>query len=157
RNITSAPAGSLAHFAANASTAAFVSASTASASAPPRCTAPCTAPSSIPCAIRVSEPLNSSAASCLLWRSSLMIPADQGSTVLPVQGAAFVPPFKVHLCWFGGPDVDPRCGQIATELYELLHRPIADDVVRRPGLEIPTEYGRDLAALLGALDAGTEA
>lgn len=71
--------------------------------------------------------------------------------------AAFVPPFKVHLCWFDTPKANPRCAEIARELYELLHRPLEDDVVQRPGTEIPVEYGRDLAGLLDALERGAEA
>jgi hypothetical protein len=65
----------------------------------------------------------------------------------------FVPPFKAHLCWFANPDADPRCFEIVRELYEFLHRPIGDDVVLRPGLEMPLEVGRDLEHLLDALDA----
>ena len=72
--------------------------------------------------------------------------------------AAFVPPFKVHLCWFGGPRADLRCAEIARELYALLHRPLEDDdVMQRPGADIPVEYGRDLAGLLDALERGHEA
>src|SRR5262245_27588542 len=65
----------------------------------------------------------------------------------------FVPPFKVHICWFENPATDPRCAAIASELYEFLHRPLNDDVVLRPGIEIPVEYGRNLADLLEALPA----
>lgn len=69
---------------------------------------------------------------------------------------SFVPPFKVHLCWFEGSTSNARCAEVACELYELLHRPIHDDVVLRPGLEIPIEYGRDLSELLDALDGEHE-
>jgi hypothetical protein len=64
--------------------------------------------------------------------------------------AAFVPPFKVHLCWFDNPH-DPSCANIAHELYEVLHRPLQDDAVHRPGIEIAVEFGRDLGGLLDAL------
>lgn len=64
----------------------------------------------------------------------------------------FVPPLKVHICWFAA-DADLRCAAIALELYEFLHRPLNDDPVLRPGLEIPVEIGRDLRSLLVALDA----
>ncbi len=66
--------------------------------------------------------------------------------------AGFEPPLKVHLCWFASPKVDPDCAAIAREIYEFLHRPVGDDPVQRPGLEIPVEYGRDLAGLLTALE-----
>ena len=68
----------------------------------------------------------------------------------------FVPPLVVHLSWFANDDRDPRCVEIATELYELLHRPRADDPVLRPGLEIRTEFGRDAEDLATALASGTE-
>lgn len=64
----------------------------------------------------------------------------------------FVPPLKVHLCWFADARADRACAAIAREIYELLHRPIDDDPVQRPGPEIPVEYGRDLAGLLAALE-----
>jgi hypothetical protein len=66
----------------------------------------------------------------------------------------YVPPLKVHIGWFDNPGVDPRCASIARSLYEYLHRPIADDPVLRPGLEIPVEIGRELGGLLDALEAG---
>jgi CHAT domain/SLOG cluster2/Caspase domain/TIR domain len=66
--------------------------------------------------------------------------------------AGFVPPIKVHLCWFAGSSANPACTEIAREIYELLHRPVGDDPVLRPGLEIPVEYGRDLASLLSAVN-----
>ncbi|GEM_PF-1659407 len=68
----------------------------------------------------------------------------------------FVPPLVVHLSWFANDDRDSRCVEIATELYELLHRPRADDPVLRPGIEIRTEFGRDPETLVGALASGTE-
>lgn len=64
----------------------------------------------------------------------------------------FVPPFKVHVCWFASAD-DPRCTTLARELYEYLHRPLDDDFVLRPGVEIPVEVGRDLGGLLARLEA----
>src|SRR5262245_56021127 len=64
----------------------------------------------------------------------------------------FVPPFKVHVCWFASAD-DPRCPTLARELYEYLHRPLDDDFVLRPGVEIPVEVGRDLGGLLARLEA----
>jgi hypothetical protein len=67
----------------------------------------------------------------------------------------FTPPFKVHICWFQSAD-DPRCIEIARELYEYLHRPLDDDFVLRPGVEIPVEVGRDLNKLLDMLDQETE-
>ena len=70
---------------------------------------------------------------------------------------AFVPPLKVHLGWFETGRGDAKCSEIARELYEFLHRPLSDDVVLRPGLEIPVEFGRSLAGLLDALEKGTEA
>lgn len=76
--------------------------------------------------------------------------------VLEAGAVTFVPPLVIHLCWFPG-TVDPRAPQIARELYEVLHRPLEDDGVRRPGLEISVEIGRDFAGLVAALDAGTEA
>ncbi|HEY0991870.1 MAG TPA: CHAT domain-containing protein, partial [Kofleriaceae bacterium] len=48
---------------------------------------------------------------------------------------------------------DPRCPSLARELYEYLHRPLEDDFVLRPGVEIPVEVGRDLGGLLARLDA----
>ena len=68
---------------------------------------------------------------------------------------AFTPPFKVHVCWFRSSD-DPRCADIVRELYEFLHRPLDDDFVLRPGVDIPVEVGRDLAGLVGALETGAE-
>jgi hypothetical protein len=64
----------------------------------------------------------------------------------------FIPPFKVHVCWFASKNADSRCAAIGRELYEFMHRPIDDDVVQRPGLEIPVEVGRDLEDLLTALE-----
>lgn len=64
----------------------------------------------------------------------------------------FVAPFKVHVCWFASAD-DPRCPTLARELYEYLHRPLEDDFVLRPGVEIPVEVGRELGGLLARLDA----
>lgn len=66
----------------------------------------------------------------------------------------FVPPLKVHICWFESGD--PRCAAIARNIYEFLHRPLSDDPVLRPGLEIPVEIGRDLKDLLDRLDAASE-
>jgi hypothetical protein len=68
----------------------------------------------------------------------------------------FIPPLKVHLCWFDNPGVDPQCAAIARELFETLHRPLADDVVLRPGLGIPVEFGRNLRDLLAKLEDKTE-
>jgi hypothetical protein len=68
----------------------------------------------------------------------------------------FVPPLAIHLCWFATGATDPRTTRIVIELYELLHRPLADDGVTRPGLDIPTAVGRDLADLLERLAIGTE-
>jgi hypothetical protein len=70
--------------------------------------------------------------------------------------AAFIPPFKVHLCWFDNANVDPRCAAVARELYELLHRPLHDDAIQRPGIEIAVEFGRSLPGLLDALERGGE-
>src|SRR5215470_9191218 len=70
--------------------------------------------------------------------------------------SAFIPSFKVHLCWFDSPHVDPRCAAIARELYELLHRPLRDDAIQRPGIEIAVEFGRSLPGLLDALERGSE-
>src|SRR5262245_22085983 len=67
----------------------------------------------------------------------------------------FVPPFKVHVCWFASAD-DPRCPTLARELYEYLHRPLDDHLVLRPGVEIPVEVGRDLGGLLARLEAGDQ-
>jgi hypothetical protein len=67
----------------------------------------------------------------------------------------FVPPFKVHICWFRSAD-DERCPVIARELYEFLHRPLDDDFVLRPGIDIPVEIGRDLSTLLAKLADGSE-
>src|SRR5690349_6206367 len=64
----------------------------------------------------------------------------------------FTPPLVVHLCWFENQGLDPRVTVIARELYEFLHRPVDDDVVLRPGLEIPVELGRALGDLLAQLD-----
>lgn len=68
----------------------------------------------------------------------------------------FVPPMVVHLCWHLAPGASPACARVARHLYEFLHRPIGDDPVQRPGLEIPVQYGRDLAGLVAALDADAE-
>ncbi len=70
--------------------------------------------------------------------------------------SAFIPSFKVHLCWFDSAQVDPRCAAIARELYELLHRPLRDDAIQRPGIEIAVEFGRSLPGLLDALERGDE-
>lgn len=78
-------------------------------------------------------------------------PKPEGAPAL-AGPAGFTPPLKVHVCWFPGPAVDEECAAIAKELYEFLHRPIADDPVQRPGLEIPVEHGRSLASLLTALE-----
>src|SRR5689334_14988916 len=66
----------------------------------------------------------------------------------------FVAPFQVHLCWFADPQPDPRCIEIARELYEILHRPQQDNIVSRPGIEIPVAYGQSLPGLLDELEAG---
>jgi hypothetical protein len=68
---------------------------------------------------------------------------------------AFVPPFKVHVCWFASA-TDPRCAELAREIYEYLHRPLDDDFVLRPGVEIPVEVGRELGGLLARLEADDE-
>ncbi|HEX8115337.1 MAG TPA: TIR domain-containing protein, partial [Kofleriaceae bacterium] len=94
----------------------------------------------------------------------IAVPAEPRRDVAPIErpapvvgaatsspASAFVAPFKVHLCWFDNPDADPACAAIARMLYEFLHRPLEDDAVGRPGLEIPVEYGRDLTVLLDAL------
>ena len=39
----------------------------------------------------------------------------------------FVPPLKVHICWFESGD--SRCAAIARNIYEFLHRPLSDDPV----------------------------
>jgi hypothetical protein len=65
--------------------------------------------------------------------------------------AAFAPPFKVHLCWFDSTHGDSACATIAHDLYEILHRPLQDDAVHRPGIEITVEFGRELGGLLDAL------
>ncbi len=81
-------------------------------------------------------------------------PSDPVVSVEP--GRGLVPPMVVHLCWHQRPTTSPDCATIARELYEFLHRPLADDPVQRPGLEIPVQYGRNLGGLLDALVAGTE-
>lgn len=70
--------------------------------------------------------------------------------------SGFVPPFKVHLCWFDNANADPLCTAVARELHEILHRPLQDNAVHRPGIEIPVEYGRSMPGLLDALEAGRE-
>ena len=72
----------------------------------------------------------------------------------PSTTAGFIPPFKVHLCWFG--EADPRRARVAHALYAVLHRPLDDNAVRRPGIEIPVELGRSLPGLLDALNQDRE-
>lgn len=79
--------------------------------------------------------------------------AGRPFTIAP--GARFTPPLKVHLCWFATPNGTSRCREAALEIFEYLHRPVADNPVQRPGLEIPVEVGRDLRGLLDALDRPT--
>ncbi|HEY0985440.1 MAG TPA: CHAT domain-containing protein, partial [Kofleriaceae bacterium] len=67
-----------------------------------------------------------------------------------------MPPLKVHLCWFANDSTDPLCAAVAHHLHEILHRPLADAPVQRPGIEIPVEHGRSLAGLLDALEQGRE-
>lgn len=88
--------------------------------------------------------------------SELDEPRDESPGPAPTEVASrasdgFVTPLAIHLCWFAAAS-DDRCKPIAKGLYEFLHRPIEDDPVLRPGLEIPVEYGRDLDDLLNALD-----
>lgn len=64
----------------------------------------------------------------------------------------FVAPLVIHLCWFAS-CADQRCAAIARGLYAFFHRPHEDDPVLRPGLEIPVEYGRELAELMAALES----
>jgi hypothetical protein len=65
----------------------------------------------------------------------------------------FIPPLKVHLCW----SRQSRAARaIALELYAFLNRPPEDDPIARPGVGIPVEIGRDLAALRDALQGGLE-
>lgn len=85
----------------------------------------------------------------------LAFEAGRPFTIAPV--ARFTPPLKVHVCWFTAPGVDPRCLELAREIFTFLQRPVADDgtlddPVQRPGLEIPTEVGRGLGDLLDALE-----
>lgn len=83
------------------------------------------------------------------------VPVERDKLAARIVGSsaqmAYVAPFKVHLCWFENSDTDLACAAIARMLYEFLHRPLEDDAVARPGVEIPVEYGRDLAGLLDAL------
>ncbi|MEZ4401327.1 MAG: CHAT domain-containing protein [Kofleriaceae bacterium] len=67
----------------------------------------------------------------------------------------FVPPLKVHLCWAGSAASDIACADLARDIYGFLHRPIADDPVTQPGVEIPVELGRDLASLLDSIERPT--
>jgi hypothetical protein len=90
-----------------------------------------------------------------------LLEANSAPPPEPVRGAvapraAFVPPLKVHLCWFANASSDPACADIARELHEILHRPLEDSAVHRPGIEIPVEYGRSLPGLLDALERGSE-
>lgn len=83
-------------------------------------------------------------------------PSPMRSRHAALRPPGFVAPFKVHLCWFGGARSDPRCAEVARELYEILHRRLEDNIVYRPGIEIPVEYGRELSDLLDALEARRE-
>lgn len=80
-------------------------------------------------------------------------PAARVPLVMAHPTTRFVAPFQVHLCWFAGAQRDPRCTEVARDLYETLHRPVQDNVVYRPGIEIPVAYGRSLPGLLDTLEA----
>lgn len=82
---------------------------------------------------------------------------EAGRPFTTARVSRFIPPLKVHLCWFTQPANDPRCQAVAREIFGFLHRPVtddgaADDPVQRPGLEIPVEMGRDLGGLIDALE-----
>ncbi len=60
----------------------------------------------------------------------------------------FVPPLKIHLSWSRQ---STEAAALARELYGFLRRPIGENWVLAPGLDLPVELGRDLVDLSARL------